>query len=550
MDQASLDKWFERITKNLSDEQRADLKRKFSRSEEINKTEQRIKLIAYDIGEHYVKNFQGTGFKAQLAAPSKRIALKYEQFLAEFGEVSAAVIISPPDTREGNDEVDNSRDPELEAFWKRMMTRYQSEEGYNRDLKADFADLEGVEILIVVDKLLTGFDEPRNTVLYIDKPLKEHSLLQAIARVNRLFEGKEFGTIVDYRGVLGQLNEALETYNALEAFDPADVAGAVTDVSAEIDKLPQHHADLWAIFKTIPNQQDVEALERFLAPEDKRQEFYEALHTFVRSLRVALSTVIFYEQTPERQINTYKADLRFFHNLRISVRQRYAEAIDYKDYEQKVRKLLDSHIKSAEVQHITELVNIFDAKKFEAEVAQIEGVVAQADTIANRIKKTATEKMEQDPTFYKRFSRLIDETIEAYRVGRLSELDYLQWMQQALEDMRAGRDEATPDRLRRYKHAPAYHGLLREPVGQYTLPTSTLTTAELMVDIAIKLEEIIESKKVRDWVHNLDVQNQMKMELEDYLVSVKGRYDLPLTYGDIDLILDNVIEVARQRDQL
>jgi type I restriction enzyme R subunit len=168
VDQEGIDKWFERVTKHLTEEQKADLKRKFSRSEEVNKTEQRLKLIAYDITEHYVQNFQGSsGFKAQLAAPNKRIALKYQQFLDEFGEVSSEVIISAPDTREGNDEVDNSRDPELEAFWKRMMERYKSEEEYNRAIKADFSSPEGVEILIVVDKLLTGFDEPRNTVLYL-----------------------------------------------------------------------------------------------------------------------------------------------------------------------------------------------------------------------------------------------------------------------------------------------------------------------------------------------------------------------------------------------
>ena len=91
----------------------------------------------------------------------------------------------------------------------------------------------------MVDKLLVGFDEPRNTVLYIDKPLKDHAILQAIARVNRLFDGKEFGYVVDYRGILGELNEAIQTYDALADFDTEDVAGTITDVAAEVEKLPQ-----------------------------------------------------------------------------------------------------------------------------------------------------------------------------------------------------------------------------------------------------------------------------------------------------------------------
>lgn len=158
--------------------------------------------------------------------------------------------------------------------------------------------------------------------------------------------------------------------------------------------------------------------------------------------------------------------------------------------------------------------------------------------------------MEQDPAFYKTFSKLIDETIEAYRQGRLDELEYLQTVSQAMNDMRQGQDEATPDILRRYKHAPAYHGVIREPLGQYTTNTEAVGIEELSTAIAIKLEEIIEAKKVRDWVNNLDVQNQMKMEIEDYLYSVKDRYGVQFTHGDMDLILDNVIEVARQRNQL
>ncbi len=107
---------------------------------------------------------------------------------------------------------------------------------------------------VVVDKLLTGFDEPRNTVLYIDKPLKEHTLLQAIARVNRLYEGKEFGYIIDYRGVLGELNEAMNLYDALAEYDPDDVRDTLTDVTEQLRLLPQRHSDLWAIFEPVPEQ--------------------------------------------------------------------------------------------------------------------------------------------------------------------------------------------------------------------------------------------------------------------------------------------------------
>jgi len=550
VDQEGIDKWFERVTRDLTADQKLDLKRKFSRTEEISRADQRIRQIAYDLSDHYAQNLQGTGFKAQLATSNKAVALKYKRYLDEFGLVTSEVVISPPDTREGHEEVDSTRSPEQEAFWKKMMARFGSEQAYNREIKEDFGRKDGVEILIVVDKLLVGFDEPRNTVLYIDKPLKEHGLLQAISRVNRLFEGKEFGYIIDYRGVLGELNEAMETYNALEGYDAEDVAGTITDAAAEMARLPQLHANLWDVFKTVENKQDIEALQRFLAPEDVRQRFYDALTAYARSLKVALSTVAFYENTPERQIATYKQDLRFFHNLRVAVKQRYAEAIDYKDYERKVRKLLDSHIRSSDVATVVEQVNIFDVEAFEAEVARLQTPAAKADTIAHRVKRTVTENMEKDPAFYTRFSKLIDETIRAYHEGRISEAEYLQRATEIMRTVQSGRDASMPEKLGRYRHAPAYYGVIREPLAGYTLNTPDLSMDDLAADVAIRLEQIIEERKIRDWTANLDVQNEIKLAMEDYLYSIKGRYDIPLKGGDMDVILDSVLDVAKQRDRM
>lgn len=555
VDQAQIDKWFERVTRGLTAEQKLDLKRQFSRNEEIDQADQRIKMIAYDISEHYDTNWKNTGFKAQLAASSKRMALKYKSYLDEFGLVTSEVVISPPDTREGNEAVDNTIDPEMERFWKRMMARFKSEDAYNREIRAAFADPDGLDILIVVDKLLTGFDEPRNTVLYIDKPLKEHSLLQAIARVNRLFDKKEFGYIIDYKGVLGELNQAMQTYDALEGFDPEDVAGTVTDASEEVAKLPQYHTDLWDVFKTVSNKEDIEALERFLEPEDIRQKFYDALNRFAKCLRVALATVNFYEQTPEWRINTYKADLRFFHNLRVSVKRRYAEAVEYKDYEHKIRKLMDSHIKADDVVVLAQPVNIFNDAEFEQVLEEIEGTVAKADTIAHTLKRTISEKWEQDPEFYKKLSRLIEETIEAYRRGRIDELEYLKKMTEAREALVTGRQNERPERLGHYQHAGAYYGILKDPLTNvYTAETKTeekLSEFEvILVDMAIKMEQIIEERKIVDWIHNPDIQNKMLIELEDYLYSIKGRYDLHISGDEIDAMLSQVIEVAKQRGSL
>ena len=203
--QPQLDRWFDRHTAGLSDEQKADLKRKMSREDVVSDSDRRIMEIAYNLSEHFDRNFKDKrlGFKAQLATANKAMALRYKKYLDECGLLTSEVVISAPDTREGHEDIESDNLPEVQRFWARIMERFRSEEAYNREVIEDFHRADGVDLLIVVDKLLVGFDEPRNTVLYIDKPLKDHAILQAIARVNRLFDGKEFGYVVDYRGILG-----------------------------------------------------------------------------------------------------------------------------------------------------------------------------------------------------------------------------------------------------------------------------------------------------------------------------------------------------------
>lgn len=544
VDKHQLERWFERTTRHLTDEQIIDLKRKMSRSEAVNSTEQRIREIAYNIAQHYELNVRDKkkGFKGQLATASKRIGYKYWRYLTDYG-IEAALVISPPDTREGHEEVDELDEPEIQKFWKQMMDRYATEETFNREMIASFSKPDGIEIMVVVDKLLTGFDEPRNVVLYVDKPLKQHTLLQAIARVNRLAEGKDFGFIIDYRGVLGELNEAMNLYDALADYDVEDIIGTFTEVGEQIKKLPQLHSDLLAIFQPVANKDDPEAMERFLEPEDRRQHFYEALTDYAQALKVALSTTEFYTDTPEDWIRNYKDDLNYFHRLRQSVKMRYAEAVDYREYEDKVRKLMDDHIKATGTTTITELVNIFNSEKFDQEVARLGTPTAKADTILNRMKRTITERMDEDPIKYRRFSELIQDTIQQYRQGRIDELEYLSRAETLLADIRAGRDSSQPAKLARYKHAPAYYGILQAIWdGQ--------VHDEDIADVAINIEEIIEANRVTDWVTNLDIQKAIKQRLDNYFYDLESQTGVAFTHTDLDILIEQIVEVARARDKL
>jgi len=331
-----IDTWFNRVCEPLTEYQTADLKRKFSSTKKLNSTEQKIYMIAYDISKHYYDNWKGTPFKAQLATAKKIDALKFKKFMDEIGLVTSEVIISPPDEREGYDEVDTEPSEEVQRFWKKIMERFSSEKVYNKEIISAFKNSDHPEILIVVDKLLTGFDAPRNTILYIAKPLKEHTLLQAIARVNRLHDGKDFGFIIDYQGILGELDRALTAYQALAEFDEEDLSGTLTNVKEEIKTLPQKHSELWDIFKEIKNKKDEEEYEQLLFDEELRERFYDKLCAYSKTLSIALSVPTFYDDYSEEQIQKYKDDLKFFQKLRFSVKRRYAEVIDYKEYEPKI----------------------------------------------------------------------------------------------------------------------------------------------------------------------------------------------------------------------
>lgn len=542
-----IDVWFDRVSKDLTPDQRTDLKRKFTRYSEIGQTEPTIYCIAYDISEHYAKNWKGTGFKAQLATRSKRAALLYKRALDEIGSVSSEVVISASDDREGYDEVGDESREEVVRFWARMMDKYGDEKAYNRSIVDSFKHRDDPEILIVVDKLLTGFDAPKNTVLYLDKPLKAHSLLQAIARVNRVEDDKEYGYIIDYAGVLGELDPALKTYSALADFEAEDVQGVVTQNLEEIEKLPQRHHELWDLFKEVRNKLDEEAFERHLSDEDRREEFYERLARFARNLAIALSTAEWVnEPKNERAIKTYKDDLRRFQKLRTSVRKRYQEDIDFKHYEDRVRKLLDQHIQANEIITLTAPVNIFDDKAFNEAVAEQTTPASKADMIASLTKRTITERMEEDPVYFEKISALIERAIAEHKAQRMSDLDFLNAIRAAREQVVRPQHDDVPAHLRGKDNAVAfYHALekyLREAAANgHDIRADAAEAAETMLDI-------VDKRRVVNWPQRDDIQNEMRNDLDDYLFDVmRDQKGYPLTSATMDDIIDRLLGIARAR---
>ncbi|MEW6712057.1 MAG: HsdR family type I site-specific deoxyribonuclease, partial [Candidatus Riflebacteria bacterium] len=497
--QAAVDMWFERHTQGLSKEQQADLKRKYARAEMLNKADQVIYMRAFDISEHYRASWQGTGFKAQLVAPNKVSALKYNEYLNEIGIVSSEVVISAPDMREGYEETDEETNDDVVKFWNKMMKRYGSEEEYNKQIINQFKHGDEPEILIVVDKLLTGFDAPRNTVLYLCRILREHTLLQAIARVNRLFDGKEYGYIVDYASVLGELDSALTMYSAFEGFDENEISGSLTSIKSEIERLPERYSALWDIFKTVKHSYDEEEYERLLADDELRANFYARLSDYSKNLAIALSSECFMTEVDDDTLRRYKADLRKFQLLRASVKIRYAEAIDYRDFEPRIKKLLDTHIQASEVTQLNEPVNIFDDKMFskikdDRGIGKSTGTMAsKADTIAHATRKVISEKMEEDPAFYQKFSKLIQQAIDDFRAKRLSDLEYLNKVAEIRNKVVGKVHDDVPDKLENNDEAMAYYGVLKPFFAEHDLPENTIE--QIASDTAIAIQKILSAHR-------------------------------------------------------
>lgn len=551
VDEGQIDRWFEVHTRGLSDDQRADLKRKMSRAREVEGIESRLQSIAFDVGQHFATNFKGTGLKGQLAASSKRAAIQLKKLFDTFGVVSTEVVISAPEMRESEDEVDESDDDLVRTFWRRMMERYGGEDAYNKTIVEQFKGPSDPDIIIVVDKLLTGFDAPRNTVLYVARRLKEHGLLQAIARVNRIFDEdgapeKPFGFIIDYTGVLKNLGEALASYDALQGFSAEDIAQSIVAIRDEANKVPGAHAALLDIFRSVSNTYDAEAYARLLANEGSREEFYKRLSEFSRTFTVALASPAFIENTKPELLKRWKDDLGRFTSLRAAVSLRYADRIDWRVYEKRVRQLLDRHVIARDVVTLVEPLNIFDDIAIEARRSeQTETDASIADTIAHQLTRSIEEKWDEDPVFFEKFSKLVRDTIADFHKGRINELTYLTKVKELREKAQHRQDETdpTPARLRDDSHAQAFWGLAKR-----NLEKAGVGDVELAADIALEVSKIVQSRRKIGWQNDRDVENLIRNDIDDFFFEeLRGRRGIFIDPAILDAVIDDVLASARVR---
>lgn len=546
VDEENIDLWFKQTTRRLTEAQREDLRRKWSSIRRLTSTDARIKRIALDISEHFIEGYKDTGFKAMLATNYKRDAIRYLQCFEQFGDLSCAVVISPPDMREGVDDADEGADDLVVSFWNKMMQQYGDADRYEEAIKNRFCDGE-IDILIVCSKLLTGFDAPLCQVLYIDKELKEHGLLQAIARTNRLHEGKDYGLIVDYRGLIEKLDTAMDMYSGagLENFDGGDLKGVVVDVMSAIGNLRSAYTQLVELFAPVGSISDAEAVEVFLADDNVRQDFYTLLCAFGRALHLVLNAEQAYNALGKEERQKYQDTFIFFSKVRRSVKLQYCDAIDNAEYEPLMQNLLDTHLSVAGLKKITSPIDILNKDDFEKELEELGSLRSKADAIASRMTRSISEKRDENPAYYDSFSKRIRDALALYKEKVISEAEYLAKMRTIMGDYHAGRSTVSyPERIKNNVHAQAFFGVL---TALFDEVEDERSTPDFVAEVSEEITKIVASHSQVDWTNNKTIHDRISQDIDDLFYKYEKEHGLKLSFDLIDKIIDNVKTVALRR---
>lgn len=562
VNERAIDRWFERITEGLTEDQKTDLKKKFAKKGHIYQSEDRIRLIAYDIANHFVKNID-EGLKGQLACDSKLSAIKYKKFMDELGLFESAVVMSAPDTREGNTDVDESGIPEVAKWWKENVG-IQDEKAYTKNIVDRFEKDDDLKILIVVDKLLTGFDEPRNAVLYIDKPLKEHSLIQAIARVNRLHPKKQFGLLIDYRGILAELDTTIAKYQDLanrtqSGFDISDIEGLYQQMSTEYKRLPRLYTDLWAIFRDVKNKGDIEQLRQVIVPRMQeqngemidihlkiREDFYDRLSEFTNCLKIALQSASFYEDKSFSEDNRrhYKETVMQLTALRQLAKTDAGETVDYDEYAMQIKKLIDKHVVGVEVREpegvyeVNKMGKATDPKDWSEDKTRNE-----TDIIKTRITRMIEQSLRDDPYAQEVFSKLLKKIIEEAEALFDHPLKQYMLFREFEEKVEKREVDGLPDRFSDNKHAQAYYGVLKMIIGE-DLTEIDDATSDRWVDLSFKIDEIITNAVAEYSINPQNIEAEIRKNL------------LPMIFGECKKLgsgmdqakamIERIVQVVRE----
>ena len=482
----SLDKVFDHVFADRSEQEREAIKKRYATEEAIAGAPKRIEAICLDLLEHYTKFIRPNGFKAQVVAVNRDVAVAFKEMLDKLQAPESALII----TVGHNDG---------ERYQKHKTSKQQQAQ-----LIARFTDpKDPLSLLVVCDMLLTGFDAPIEQVMYLDKPLREHTLLQAIARVNRKADGKKYGLVVDYWGVSAALHEALAL------FSPSDVQGAMQPKLDELPRLETRHQAALRFFQKVKDQDDLEACVAVLEPEDVRAEFDRAFRAFSESLDMLL---------PDPKALPYVDDLRWLGKIRGAARARFHDRrLDISDCGAKVRQLIEESVVAEGIQLLVKEVSLF-GKEFEEKLAALKTPEARASEMEHALRHEIHVKLEENPAFYTSLRERLEKLIADRKLKRIDDARQLELFQGLVNELRDV--EGAAQKVGLGDFAFAIYGVLGEDAvpmaGESDIAYGE--SQESRKALASLIQEAIEpSTDIIDWSSKEDVQREMRQRIKKHL---------------------------------
>ena len=527
----TLDRLFDAMFGDQPESVREQIRRRYANKETVAEAERRIEMIALDITEHFKEKVSPNGFKAQVVAPSRAAALRYAGHLNDFGIKAYPIItITPKDGAEFS----------------------QARELNQETVTGAFVDPEGEpEVLVVVDMLLTGFDAPVEQVLYLDRPLREHGLLQAIARVNRRFSHRQdgvetektYGLVVDYHGVSRDLEKALSSYDwpdvqdsmqELEE-DPGPLMEA-TAVQAESHFKGRDLSDTWACTAIFAPDAATEG--------NFKADLFERFNADYRQFSRLMDRFL-----PDPRALAYTDRLARLTAIRAYVRAQFLREeadVDWTGMAAKVKKLVDERI-SAQVREMMKPLSILD-HDFEQKIAALPHDEARASVMEHAIRAQIHERLAENPVFYERLSQRLARIIEDLRNRLIDTAEACQRMAALRHQAQSVADIATQHDLSAVSFA-IYQLLDEFPAGE-TLKSRVAEGQggyrteidEETKRVSEEVEKVIaQHKDVIDWQTNLDVQREMRRDIKREL-RPKGDY----TEEQLDELANRIVELARR----
>ena len=432
----AFDEAFEDLFKDRSEDELLAIKKKYGATGDILEAEKRINAIAKDLVKHYVDNILPNGFKAQVVCHSKLACVRYragiEAALAERIEqeqvqaspdaelikrmrfLKTAVVVSS----------DGTNEPAYITHARKQAARMNAVDNFCRNFDLDDPDKEytGIAFLIVCDMLLTGFDAPVEQVMYIDKKLREHTLLQAIARTNRVSKGKQRGYIVDYIGLANHLTDALTLYAASDELQ--ELHDGLQNIASELPVLEERYQRLLQQFSALgvknirafvngelPNLDAdaavVHEAVKALKDEKQRADFEVYFKKFLMSMDIIL---------PHASAQPYRVPAKRFGYILQVTKERYKDSsLDLGSAGEKVKALINEHLISLGINPKVPPVELL-AEDFLEQLSRHTGqnAEAKASEMEHAIRKHCTVHHDEDPVFFKRLSEKVDALIEKH----------------------------------------------------------------------------------------------------------------------------------------